>query len=257
MSKIISIHSFRRGTGKTNITANVAALLVAKALRVGVVDTDLWSPGIHVPFSLDENKLTYTFNDYLQGNCNIEQTVYEITWDLRREDKQTSAGSGKLFLAPSSTSSKDIKRALRENYDVELFERGFSRLIETLNLDVLVLDTHAGLSEETLAAISVSDALVVILRPDQQDYQGTSVLLEVAQKLNIPRVLLVVNQVVPAFDSATIKKQIEQTYHCEVAEVLSYSEDMIVLASAGLFVLRHPDHSLTTALKRLMENLIA
>ncbi|MCB0084063.1 MAG: P-loop NTPase, partial [Caldilineaceae bacterium] len=48
MSKIISIHSFRGGTGKSNTTANLATLLAAGGQRVGVIDTDIQSPGIHV-----------------------------------------------------------------------------------------------------------------------------------------------------------------------------------------------------------------
>ena len=54
MSRIISIHSFRGGTGKSNTTANVAALLATEGLRIGVVDTDIQSPGIHVLFGVDE-----------------------------------------------------------------------------------------------------------------------------------------------------------------------------------------------------------
>ena len=50
MAQIISIHSFRGGTGKSNTTANIAALLAAGGRRVGVVDTDIQSPGIHVLF---------------------------------------------------------------------------------------------------------------------------------------------------------------------------------------------------------------
>jgi len=41
MAKIISIHSFRGGTGKSNTSANVAALLATEGRRVGVVDTDI------------------------------------------------------------------------------------------------------------------------------------------------------------------------------------------------------------------------
>ena len=54
MSKIISVHSFRGGTGKSNTTANIAALLAMDGARVCVVDTDINSPGIHVLFNLDE-----------------------------------------------------------------------------------------------------------------------------------------------------------------------------------------------------------
>ena len=41
MSRIVSIHSFRGGTGKSNTTANVAALLASEGRRIGVVDTDI------------------------------------------------------------------------------------------------------------------------------------------------------------------------------------------------------------------------
>ena len=44
MSKIIAVHSFRGGTGKSNTTANVTTLLAAEGRRVGVVHTDLQSP---------------------------------------------------------------------------------------------------------------------------------------------------------------------------------------------------------------------
>jgi len=64
---------------------------------------------------------------------------------------------------------------LREGYDVGLLNDGFQSLIEELNLDVLRIDTHPGLNEETLLSIAISDTLLIILRPDQQDYQGTSV----------------------------------------------------------------------------------
>lgn len=55
MAKIISIHSFRGGTGKSNITANIAALLATEGQRVGVIDTDIQSPGIHALFGLGGN----------------------------------------------------------------------------------------------------------------------------------------------------------------------------------------------------------
>lgn len=57
MSKIVSVHSFRGGTGKSNVTANLATLTALEGLRVGIVDTDVQSPGIHVLFGFDEEKV--------------------------------------------------------------------------------------------------------------------------------------------------------------------------------------------------------
>ena len=57
MAKVVSVHSFRGGTGKSNMTANLAATVASKGLRVGIVDTDIQSPGIHVIFGLDEKQV--------------------------------------------------------------------------------------------------------------------------------------------------------------------------------------------------------
>lgn len=72
MSKIISVHSFRGGTGKSNTTANLAALLSAMSRRVGVIDTDVNSPGIPVLFGVEESAMGKSLNDYWWGKCSME-----------------------------------------------------------------------------------------------------------------------------------------------------------------------------------------
>ena len=78
MARIVSIHSYRGGTGKSNLTANLATTIAGMGVRVGVVDTDIQSPGIHVIFGLDEVKINRTLNDYLWGRCGVEDTAYNI-----------------------------------------------------------------------------------------------------------------------------------------------------------------------------------
>jgi len=245
MSKIISVHSFRGGTGKSNTTANLATLLAAEGLRVGVIDTDISSPGIHVLFGLDEEDIKASLNDYLWGQCEIEQAAQEVT------ARVGARIAGRLFLVPSSMKPGDIARILRESYDVGLLNDGYQRLLEELALDVLMIDTHPGLNEETLLSIAISDALVIIMRPDSQDYQGTAVTVEVARKLGVPRLLLVVNKVPSSFKPAEVKARVEKTYNCEVAGVLPHSDEMMTLASSGIFVLRYPNHPVTAMLKQI------
>src|SRR5688572_22233273 len=55
-----------------------------------------------------------------------------------------------------------------------------NKLIDELKLDLLPIDTHPGFDEETLLTIAISDTLLIVLRPDKQDYHGTAVLVEVA-----------------------------------------------------------------------------
>lgn len=251
MSKIISVHSFRGGTGKSNTTANITTILAAQGLRVGVIDTDIQSPGIHVLFGMDEDDMGHSLNDYLWGRCSIEETAHDVTASLGPTIK------GKVFLIPSSIKAGEIARVLREGYDVGLLNDGFHDLVENLNLDVLMIDTHPGLNEETLLSIAISDALVIILRPDQQDYQGTAVTVEVARKLNVPRLLLMVNKVPEVFNFNDVRTRVEQTYQSEVAAVLPHSDEMMALASAGIFALQYPDHPVTISLKQVATKLMA
>jgi len=247
MSKIVSIHSFRGGTGKSNTTANLAALLAARGLRVGVVDTDIMSPGIHVLFGVDESEMAHSLNDYLWGECNVEDAAMDVTSRLN------GSIPGKIYLIPSSMKTGDIARVLREGYDVGLLNDGYQRLIQKLSLDALLIDTHPGLNEETLLSIAISDVLAIVMRPDSQDYQGTAVTVEVARKLDVPLLLLIVNKTPQVFDSQMVKQRVEKTFGCEVAAVLPHSDEMMTLASEGIFVLRYPDHPMTGMLKQVAQ----
>ncbi|GAB4547883.1 MAG: MinD/ParA family protein [Anaerolineae bacterium] len=251
MSKIISIHSFRGGTGKSNTTANISALLAAEGLRVCVIDTDIQSPGIHVLLGLEEEQMQLTLNDYLWGRCEIKQAAYDVTANLGGNVR------GKLFLVPSSIKVSDIAKILREHYDVGLLNDGFQKLVEDLNLDVLMVDTHPGLNDETLLSIAISDALIIIMRPDQQDFQGTSVTVEVARKLDVPKMMLVVNKTPSVFDPNSVKARVERTYATQVGAVLPHSDEMMALASEGVFVTKFPDHPIAQQLKAVAKALIA
>jgi len=218
---------------------------------VGVVDTDIQSPGIHVLFGLDETDIGHSLNDYLWGRCSIQESAHDVTAGLG------PGIPGKLFLIPSSIRAGEIARILRQGYDVGLLNDGFQSLIKKLSLDALIIDTHPGLNEETLLSIAISDALVVILRPDQQDYQGTSVTVEVARKLDVPHLYLLVNKVPQAYDESEVRQRVEQAYHAEVIAVIPHSEELMALASAGIFSLRYPQHPIAARLRQVAQRLVA
>ena len=251
MAKIISVHSYRGGTGKSNTTANLVTLLSQRGLRVGVVDTDIQSPGINTLFGLEQADMKNSLNDYLWGQCEISDAAYDVTGNLK------TPVDGKVFLIPSSLNAGEIARVLREGYDVGLLDSGFQELIKKLELDALLIDTHPGLNEETLLSIAISDIVLLILRPDQQDYLGTSVTVEVARKLEVAELLMAVNKVPSVFDFEEVKATIAKTYNTEVAALMPHADELMVLASAGIFALEYPDHPVTQELQKLADRLLA
>jgi septum site-determining protein MinD len=239
MATIVSIHSFRGGTGKSNTTANIAAVLAARGRRVGVIDTDIQSPGIHILFGLSGDEITSSLNDYLWEGRDIGQAAHDVT------PRANGDAGGRIFLIPSSTKPGEISRALREGYDAQRLTQGLRRLVDELELDVLLIDTHPGLHEETLLSLVISNTLLIVMRPDQQDYEGTGITVRVARGLEVPRMMLLVNKTPPSLDPDAVKAKVEAAYGCDVVTVMPHSDDLMDLASSGIFVVRYPDHPVT------------
>jgi len=249
MAIIISIHSFRGGTGKSNTTANLAAVMALQGRRVGVIDTDIQSPGIHILFGLQGDNLATSLNDYLWHGREIRDVAQDVT--------PAQGLPGKIFLIPSSTKPGEITRVLREGYDAQRMTHGFRQLITELNLDALIIDTHPGLNEETLLSLVISHALIIVMRPDQQDYEGTGITVQVAKELQVPRMMLVVNNTPQTLDPKMVQAKVEQTYGCPVAAVLPHSDEMMTLASSGIFALHYPDHPLTALYRQIADKIVA
>src|SRR5438034_1151093 len=137
MAKIVSVHSFRGGTGKSNLTANLAANVALGGHRVAIVDTDIQSPGIHALFGLEAGQMGRCLNDYLWERCRVEEAAHDVSAALGSD-----TNGGAIYLVPSSLKSGDIARVLREGYDVGRLNEGFHGLIDRLRLDHLFIDTH-------------------------------------------------------------------------------------------------------------------
>lgn len=245
MGKTISVHSFRGGTGKSNITANLATLCAMNGARVGVIDTDIQSPGVHVIFGLGNKKLKHTLNDFLYKKCSIDEVAVDLTKNFGIK------GDGKLFLFPAALDANEITKVLREGYEVSTMSEGFSEIMGAKKLDYLFIDTHPGLNEETFLSIALSDILLVILRPDEQDYLGTSVTLEISKKFEIPKIFLIMNKLLPKYKAKEVEKKLSKTFHVPVAGIIYFSEEFADAGSGDVFIVDHPDHAFTKVIEQI------
>lgn len=245
MSKIIAFHSFGRGTGKSTLTANLAALLAGAGRRVGVVEADLTSPSQLELWGLDESTGGFTLNDYLWGRCDVGQVVRDLTPQLGR------AEPGRLYLAPASLRIDEIMRMQRGGAHAHSLDSALEALRARPEVEVWLADTPAGLTEEALMTLSACDELVMLLQHDRREYQGTAVTLDVARQLGVPSMRLLLNQLPATFDPAEAQKQVEATYRCEVVGVIPFSAEEAALGSSGLFAWQHPLHPLTALLQQI------
>jgi MinD-like ATPase involved in chromosome partitioning or flagellar assembly len=250
VATIVSVHSFRGGTGKSNTTANLAAVWATEGRRVGVIDADIQSPGIHVILGVSGDEVQGSLNDFLWHGRDLKDVAMDVT------SRQPTQLSGRLFLIPSSMEPGKITQVLRQGYDAQRLTAGLRQLVDELQLDVLLIDTHPGLNEETLLSLVISHSLLIVMRPDKQDYEGTAITARVAQELGVPRILLLVNKAPSDLDAAAVANRVEQAYGCPVAAVLPHSDDLLRLASEGILVLRQPAHGLVESYRSVASRLL-
>src|SRR5437868_2976518 len=101
MTYKIAVHSFKGGTGKSTLTANIATLLALEGKNVGVVDLDLAGPGLHVIFQLQNADVKYTLNDVILKRCSVDDPIIDLTEKLGLK-------KGKLLFIPASYKAEDI-----------------------------------------------------------------------------------------------------------------------------------------------------
>jgi MinD-like ATPase involved in chromosome partitioning or flagellar assembly len=254
MIPIAAIHSFRRGTGKSNLTAGLAACLALSGRRVGVVDAHLQAPGMQILLGLADKRIDYSLNDYLWGECELHEAAYDLSGRLGLPEG--GRRDGRLFLIPASPETGDIVRMLGRPIDFDRLNRGVQGLPEELGLEAVLIDTPAGLNEDTLSTLAAANSLVLVTRPEQHDYQGTAVIVEVARHLHTPRLFLVLNGAAPELDAEYARQRLLETYGCQGAAVLPHCDELAALGSSRPFPPAYPDHPLTARIKRLAEELL-
>ena len=242
-ARIVAVHSFRGGNGKSSITANLAGLLAAAGQRVGVIDADLQSPGLHVLLGQARRKMDFTLNDYLLGNCGIHQLAQDVTADLGQ------SVSGKVFLVPASVDPGAMAQVLSQGYEAQRLTQCFHDLASLMQLDTLLIDTHPGLNEEALLTMRAATTLIVVLRPDAQDLEGTGVTVQVARQLEVPELVLMVNQLPDTGQLQAVRSRVEQTFNLPVAAILPQATEFMRFDNHGLFAMRHPGHPISVALR--------
>lgn len=178
-TRIITVTSGKGGVGKSNFTLNFALALQEKGYRVIILDADLGLANLDV---LMGTRPKYNLYHMLKQKISI--------WDIIHESH------GVQLIAGGSGLSELITLTEPE-------QQRFAEQIYLLNghVDYLLLDTGAGLSEQTLHFIWSSDETVVVTTPEPTAITDAYALIksvafsEDAALASPPSIRLVVNRV--------------------------------------------------------------
>ncbi|MFF1557432.1 AAA family ATPase [Streptomyces sp. NPDC058279] len=241
MTRTIVVHSHRGGTGKSSVLANLALLIAAEGRRVGVVDTDIQSPTLDLLFRIGPG--SGSLADYLLGRCEIETAAQQT-------------GVPGLYVVPARTGTPALRELMATGYDVGLLPEGFDRLAEHYALDVLLLDTHAGLNNESVTAMASADVVLIMARADRVDLSGVEETISLAGRLACRRAL-VLSMAPEGVDRVDARRRAEEVYGAPLAGILPYVPEMAALYGERIFAEAHPDHPLVGEFRTIISALDA
>jgi septum site-determining protein MinD len=255
MSKIIAVHSYKGGTGKTLLSVNLAATLAKSGKKVCVFDLDFRAPSLFAILKLENTE--YWFNDYLNNIVDINKVLIDLSSRI--------PGHGKFYAALANPATEAIRDMSSKDRKWEM--RALGRLIalkETLlgdqKFDYLFLDTSPGLQYSSINAIVAADFVVVATTGDRSDVDGTKRMLLELYNLFEKKTGLVMNKVLDA--SATARKaemsaKVKSVYQVPLLGIVPCFCEILRAEGNFIFAQDKPDHPFTkilTEMARKIEN---
>ncbi|WP_251341746.1 P-loop NTPase [Haloplanus halophilus] len=241
MSRVYAVASGKGGVGKTTTVANLGAVLAEAGHETVAVDVDLGMGNLAGVLGVDVDAGP-TVNDVLAGTATITAAVRE--------------GPVGLSVLPASTDLDDFGRGDPD---------GLSTLLDGLDADVVLLDTSAGLSHDSVEPLRVADEVILVSTAEPGALGDTAKTREVADRFGTPVWGAVVTRATTDGDGERAADRSRTDGVAAVADRLgvtvrgSIPEDPAVAAAAAAgdpLVVAAPDAPATGAYRRLAAELL-
>ncbi|MEM1566558.1 MAG: MinD/ParA family protein [Candidatus Bathyarchaeia archaeon] len=247
MGKVVAVHSYKGGTGKTLISASLAVSLAKLGRKVCLMDLDFRAPSLST--LLNVSKVDHWINDYLNGVCEIDKVLMDLSGKIGSQGTFFVGLANPSIEAIRDMSSKDRKwemRALGRLLSLR------NSLLNTKGFDYIFFDTSPGLQYSSINAIVAADLVIVATTQDNSDVEGTKRMLRDLYDLFEKKTELVLNKVMysDALTSGRDKLQtmVKNIYGVPLLGVIPCFCDISRAEGKVMFVHEKPDHPFTRIL---------
>lgn len=187
---VIAVTSGKGGVGKTFMSANTAAALAKRGLRVLVLDADLGLANLDVVLNLYPKT---TLHDVFTGKSTLREAILKAPGGF----DVLLAGSGLVEYSRLTSEVRDQFQTVMQDV--------------LLDYDVVILDTGAGISDVVLYAVSLADEVLLVSTPEPTsltDAYATVKVLAAQQGRRTIRV--VINQTLQPGEGRMITTQLQR-----------------------------------------------
>ena len=173
--KVIAITSGKGGVGKTTVTVNLGTALAMSGKQTVLLDGDMSLANVDVLLGLTPK---FNLSHVLEGRCTLEETILH--------------GPHGLMVIPASSGTKKMAELSRaENAGIVHSLSDFKPPV-----DVLLVDTGAGIADTVLTLSAASQEIIVVVTNDPASITDAYALIKVlSREHGVNRVQVLANQV--------------------------------------------------------------
>ena len=204
--QVIAVSGGKGGVGKTCVTVNLATALAQAGKRVLVLDGDLGLANVDVLLGVTPR---FTLEHVITGQCTLEEAVT----DTRQGFKIIPAASGVARLSELSTA---------EHLGLV---QAFSNL--TTGLDVLLVDTAAGIADGVCQFCQAAQQVLVVVRDEPASLTDAYALIKVLRRDHgMMRFRVVANMAIKPGDGEALFRKLERVTSRFLDVMLEYAGEI-------------------------------
>lgn len=238
---VLTVHSYKGGTGKSLISTNLASILASQGRNVALLDLDLRAPSLNATFGNDGNGWV---NDFLDEECEANELFKDFS-----KEKGTK---GKLAVALANSSVDIIRETVGKDrkWEMRALHRLLSLkeyLLKESGMDYVILDTSPGPHYASINAVAVADLVLVITTCDEADAAGTRGMVGELYNLLEKRATVLLNKVPEHLLMGTKNKeklvsQFKRAFNLPLMNLLPCYCDVLEQERSRIMALEDPKH---------------